>query len=176
MEAMASRRPGRGRPIINTCGLRDRAVARSPRPLFSFAEYPTACCGELHSEQTRTVTWAVETHRKEMGHRIGKAWRSSGLRRHGCRLARGDAPACLTFNTLLVYLARKLAMHLTPVRPRRSGFTPWRAILCGPSPSSSSASPQKVRAAPTWLSCGGRPGSVAPSARPAAVGQPHDAF
>src|SRR5439155_1829996 len=105
----------------------------------------------------------------------GKEWRSSGLCWHRCRLAYLVAPAYLTFNTLLYIFYTRRTMHLTPVRPRRSGITA-RRTKCGPSPSLSSASRQKVRAVPTWLGCGGQRGSVAPSARPAVVGQKHDAF
>jgi hypothetical protein len=50
----------------------------------------------------------------------------------------------------------------------------WR-ITCEPSLNSNNALPLKVRAVPTWLSCGGQLGSVALSAQPVAVGPPRDA-
>ena len=133
---------------------------------------PLDCLKKFHSAQIRIDKRAEAPEKAE--HLIGQAPWSSRMQLS--RVPRmEDTTERLIFNRCLYNFVRHEPIHFTPVRPRHTGVTPWRTI-CELSPSSSSVLPQKAPAAPTWLGYGGPPGSVVPSARPAAVGLPHDAF
>ena len=66
----------------------------------------------------------------------------------------------LISNAFLYIACPRIIYALNSSMPSCSRVAPWR-ITCEPSLSSNNALPLKVRAVPTWLSCGGQLGSVA---------------